>query len=118
MQAGIALSHEQRRDPDAMYNRVSKDDLQSLLTSIEWDEYFTALGAPSSVYKRLVVTSKKYLQDLDGVIKGMSAMEFDHYLQWRAYISLGTTLGSDHLELYLNYIRAIYGIDRPVTAHP
>ncbi len=69
-----------RRDPNQVYHKISVKDLAALSPSIDWPNYFAAMGAPS--FTDLNVSVPEFFKALDVVLKNSSVAELKTYLRW------------------------------------
>ena len=69
------------RDPHANYNKMSIADLQKLVPSIQWNDYFNALGVAQ--IKDISVSQKESLIEAGNIIATEPLVAQIAYLQWK-----------------------------------
>jgi endothelin-converting enzyme/putative endopeptidase len=70
-----------RRDPNKIYHRMPVKDLAALTPSINWNKYFSAIGAP---VETLNVAVPEFFKALDSQLKSVSLDDWKVYLTWHA----------------------------------
>ncbi len=79
--AKAAYDQVKLRDPHANYNKMSIADLQKLVPSIHWNDYFKALGVAQ--IKDISVSQKESLIEAGNVIATEPLTAQIAYLQWK-----------------------------------
>ena len=79
--ATVQKSREDRRDPATMYNKVDRPGLVKSTPSMAWDDYFKDIGFPQ--INDISVTSPKYFEGLEAVIKDAKPAVLQNYLVWQ-----------------------------------
>lgn len=79
--ATVSKSREERRDPAGMYNRVDRAGLEKLAPGIDWAVYFNGLGSPKLT--DISVTSPKFIEGVDAIVKRESPEALRAYLTWQ-----------------------------------
>jgi len=69
------------RDPHANYNKMTVDELQNLVPSIQWNSYFSALGLIT--VSELSVSQKEPLIEAGKIIQTETLSAQIAYLQWK-----------------------------------
>jgi endothelin-converting enzyme/putative endopeptidase len=87
-----ALDRVSRRDPNAIYNKMSRAELTAMNTAFAWDSYLTATGAPQ--FANINVTEPKFFKGIDEVIAATSLEELKTYLRWHVIHAAAPTLSS------------------------
>jgi putative endopeptidase len=70
-----------RQDRKNLENRFTRDQLQLLVPSFAWGDYFREIGAPSSPY--YVVTVPQFFRNLENLLRSTSLEDWKSYLRWR-----------------------------------
>ncbi len=89
--ARASKSRVERRDPKGMYNKVDRPGLATLAPTLGWDAYFQKLGAEHVV--ELSVTSPKFFEGLDAIVRGEKAEALREYLTWHVLRVAAPRLG-------------------------
>ena len=74
-------SREERRDPATMYNKIDRPGLKAKAPTFAWDAYFKDLGF--SNVNDISVTSPKYIEGLESLLKGEKPEVLQRYLAWQ-----------------------------------
>ena len=77
--AKASMSRVQRRDPNAIYHRMSKQELQALSPAFPWDAYFAALGVKVD---SLNVAVPGFLSAVNDLVTHESLLSWRAYLRW------------------------------------
>jgi putative endopeptidase len=78
--ANASLNVVDRRDPYKVYHRTTPASLRTLVPSIDWDDYFTALGGKPGEW--LNVTEPQAFQQVEALLKTESLADIKTYLRW------------------------------------
>lgn len=74
------LDRVERRDRRKTYNPMSVVDLQKLVTTNNWNNYFDKIGFKN--LDSVVVSQPKYLIELDRIIKDSKLEDLKAYMRW------------------------------------
>ncbi|MGO9516471.1 MAG: M13 family metallopeptidase [Candidatus Korobacteraceae bacterium] len=80
--AKASMDNVTRRDPKAIYNKRSLQDLKAAVPDFGWDEYLQLMGAPSVPF--YIVSTPKILDAVEQQIKTRSSQDLQAYLRWWA----------------------------------
>lgn len=69
------------RDPEGRYNKYKVEELKTLAPSIDWAAYLNALGAKTD---EVIVSTPKFLEQVEAVLNTMPAETWRNYLTWHA----------------------------------
>ena len=101
-----SLSRVEMRDPDRMYNKHSRTELQKLTPNFSWDNYFDAAGAPA--FDSLNVGMPDFIAGLNKVILNADLSTIKDYLRWKVIHGSASMLSSDldaeNFNFYSNYL--------------
>lgn len=81
---------EERRDPQANYNKMSMDQLSRLTPSIDWRAQFQALGVPP--VDSVVVGQPEFFIAADSAVAAVPLETWKAYLRWALVSSFAETL--------------------------
>ena len=87
------LDRVERRDSRKTYNPMSVADLQKLMPSVNWNNYFTGIGLKN--LDSLNVSQPKYLTALDGILKANKVNSWKAYLRWTALNGAASKLSTE-----------------------
>lgn len=83
----------QRRDSRLSYNPMSVSGLQSLMPSVDWKKYLSAVGIPK--IDSLIVTQPKYLSALNQILEEKKIDTWKAYLKWTLLNNTSGQLSTD-----------------------
>jgi endothelin-converting enzyme/putative endopeptidase len=78
--AKASLTRVERRDPDKLYHKITRQQLETLSPSFQWNSYFTKVGLP--VLQSLNVTSPEFFKALSGELETQNLESWKAYLRW------------------------------------
>ena len=97
--AAIAKSRVERRDPQAMYNRIDLGGLKARSKRIDYGAYLQALtmkaANPSlglAPFSKINVTSVAYFEKLNDVVAELTPEELANYLTWHVLHAMSSAL--------------------------
>jgi putative endopeptidase len=80
--AKASMDNVTRRDPKAIYNKRSLQQLKAAVPDFGWDEYLQLMGAPSVPF--YIVSTPAFLDALEQQVKTRSPQDWQAYLSWWA----------------------------------
>lgn len=80
----------QRRNPLLSYNKRSIQDLQEMMPSFNWADYFNKIGVENM--DTVIVSEPKYISSLESTLKDFSPEDWRHYLKWTVLDRAATQL--------------------------
>jgi len=78
--AQASLTRVERRDPNKIYHKMTRDELQALSPSFSWDGYFTEIGLPGT--KSLNVAVPDFVKGMEAELKAEDLANWKVYLRW------------------------------------
>ena len=75
-----SLDRVSRRDPEKIYHRMSRQDLEKLEPAFRWNQYFTDSGAPA--FQSINVSWPDFFKAVNGAIESASLDDWKTYLRW------------------------------------
>jgi putative endopeptidase len=91
--AGASRTMEQRRDPQANYNKMSIDSLSRLTPAIDWEKQIAALGIPP--VDSVVVGQPEFYARLDSTLVSVPIDSWKEYLRWNLINTFANRLSKD-----------------------
>jgi endothelin-converting enzyme/putative endopeptidase len=76
-----SMDRVQRRDPNAIYHKMSTAELTKLAPTFAWNRYFTDAGAPP--VKSLNVAVPGFFQGMDKLVNSTSIDRLKTYMRWQ-----------------------------------
>lgn len=99
--AKAAYDNIQLRDPHANYNKMSVEELQTLVPEINWTDYFNYLGL--SNIDAISISQKEHLQEV-GKIFALESLDVQKtILEWNVINSAASYLSDDIEELNFEF---------------
>ena len=90
--AKASLSSVEMRDPEAMYHKMSVEDLKKEYAQLDWDAFFKTIGAD---VKQLNVGVPSHLKETEAIINSESLDALKNYLKWDVLSGAASTLSDD-----------------------
>ena len=78
--AKASLTRVERRDPNKVYHKMTREQLQALSPSFAWDRYFADIGLPGT--KSLNVAVPEFVKGMDAELKAEDLASWRVYLRW------------------------------------
>jgi putative endopeptidase len=78
--ANGSLDRVSRRDPEKVYHRIARQELEKLSPTFGWPRYFAASGAPE--FRSLNVAWPDFFKSMDATLGKFSLAEWKTYLTW------------------------------------
>jgi putative endopeptidase len=75
-----ALDQTNRRDPQKVYHKMSKQELTALSPTFNWNVYFEGVGAPK--FDSLNVDEPDFIKQMETVVNTFSLDDWKTYLRW------------------------------------
>ena len=96
-----SMTRVRRRDPNAIYHRMSRQELQSLSPGFAWEKYFGALGLP--LVQSLNVAVPDFDKAVDAVIAAEELPSLQAYLRWHLVHAQARWLATPFVEEDFNF---------------
>ncbi|KAA6329217.1 Neutral endopeptidase [termite gut metagenome] len=110
--ATAAYDNVKLRDPYANYNKISVEELQKLVPSIDWSTYFAAVGLND--VKELSVSQKESLVEVGNIIASEPLDAQIAYLQWKIIDGAASYLSDDiYAQNFDFYGKTLSGKEEP-----
>jgi putative endopeptidase len=77
-----SLDNVSRRDPEKVYHKMSKAELEQLAPAFHWNEYFAAVGTPQ--FQSLNVAWPDFFKAMSAALQTNSLDDWKTYLTWHA----------------------------------
>lgn len=75
-----SLDRVSRRDPEKVYHRMNKQELEKLQPAFRWNQYFTDSGAPA--FQDINVAWPDFFKAVNDAIESASLDDWKTYLRW------------------------------------
>jgi endothelin-converting enzyme/putative endopeptidase len=87
-----AFDAVKRRDPAAVYHKMSRAEAQALTPSFDWTQYLKGVGAPP--LDAINVTEPDFFKAFDAVVKATPVNDLRTYLRWQLVHASATVLSA------------------------
>jgi putative endopeptidase len=107
--AKASMTQIQLRDPEAVYNKKSMQELKQLTPDLQWDVYLTAAGIKG--IDKVVVGQPEFYKELNKDLKEVSVADWKTYLRWSLIHETAGKLSDDFINQSFDfYGKTLYGI--------
>jgi endothelin-converting enzyme/putative endopeptidase len=96
-----SLDRVSQRDPEKVYHRMSRQDLQALSPDFHWNQYFTDTGVPA--FQDINVSWPDFFKALNATVNSTSLEDWKTYLRWHLLHSEAVLLPTPFLEENFNF---------------
>lgn len=90
--AKASLGSVEMRNPEALYHKMSVEDLKKEYAKLDWDTYFNTIGAD---VKQLNVSVPTHLKEVETLINTESLDALKNYLKWNVLSGAASVLSDD-----------------------
>lgn len=91
--AKASFSATEQRDPESNYHKMTVEELQALIPTIDWKGYLSALGLENT--KELSVSQIEPIQEVAKLLEEVELKKHIAYLQWNLIDSAASSLSDD-----------------------
>jgi len=107
--AAHSMDRVERRDPLKTYNKFTKEELQKLCTSINWEGFFKA--AELNITEDLIVNQPAFIKNLDKAFKLFPIDTWKTYMKWHLINDMAENLSIEFEQQAFNfYSTTLYGV--------
>jgi putative endopeptidase len=99
--AQASLDRVSQRDPEKVYHKLTRQDLESLSGNFSWNAYFRDTGAPP--FQTLNVAWPDFFKGMDAQVKNNSLDDWKVYLTWHLLHSEARILPTAFAEENFNF---------------
>jgi len=99
--AKASLTRVQRRDPDAVYHRMSVAQLKTLAPNFEWESYFDNFGLAGK--GDINVATPDFFKELNGMMTAIPLADWKTYLRWHVINAAAPFLSSKFVDEDFNF---------------
>ena len=103
--AEASLNRVERRDPEKLYHKMSRSQLQALTPTFSWDGYFQDIGY--SNIDTIDVAVPKFFESLNGDLTAVPLDDWKTYLRWHLIDSAAPALSDPFVNEDFNFRGAI-----------
>lgn len=114
--ANLTVPDDQRRDTEALYNRMSIRELYTNVTDlIDWHQYLNQIFHNVSINltmdDQVIVYAPDFLRDLAELVKVTSKRTVANYMTWRIVMNRVSNMPQKYLDLRRQYNKVLFGTD-------
>lgn len=91
--ATASMTMVERRNPEAMYNKMGLDSLKGLCPSLNWDLYLGEIGLNN--LNEVIVAQPLFFKEVGNLLKKVSLDDWKTYLQWHLFHNSAGKLSPD-----------------------
>jgi len=111
--ASVQMKKEKTRDMVALYNKISLENLSSLMPDFSWDKYLETAGINN--IDGLVITQIDYTKALNEIIKETTLDDWKTYLYWKVLTANATYLTEAIDSEQFNFnSKVLRGVEEPL----
>ncbi|HEX8707747.1 MAG TPA: M13 family metallopeptidase [Pyrinomonadaceae bacterium] len=99
--AESSMTRVQRRDPNAVYHKMTVAELKTLTPAFSWESYFQKIGLRSA--GDVNVAQPGFFKDLDRLLTSIPLADWKTYLRWRLVDTAASALSSKFVEEDFNF---------------
>jgi putative endopeptidase len=99
--AEASLTRVERRDPDKLYHKMTRDELQQLTPNFSWEGYFTGVGYPS--IDNLNVAVPKFFEAASEDLQTVPVDDWKAYFRWHLVDATASGLPDAFVEEDFNF---------------
>ena len=99
--ASAALTRVARREPTAIYHKMSKKEFAALAPGFNWDSYFNDMKTPK--FDSVNVAVPDFVKGLQAELDAASLDDIKSYLRWQLIHSAAGLLSSDFVDEDFNF---------------
>ena len=108
--AKASMTNVQRRDPNAVYHKVTVDSLRRLSPGFDWGAYLAARGIAS--LDSINVAQPGFVQALDGLVAGVPLDTWKSYLRWNVVSEAEPMLGAAFADEDFRFSQVLSGAEQ------
>lgn len=105
--AKVSKTRVERRDPQALYNKLDRPALDQLSPKVDWSAYFKAIGLPAIA--DVNVTHKPYFEGVSRLLESVPADKWRRYLAWHIVHHSAKLLGKAFVDEDFKLEQALTG---------
>ncbi len=99
--AKVSLDRVSQRDPEKVYHKMTRQELEALGTGFRWSAYFRDAGTPP--FQSLNVSWPDFIKGMDAEIRGTPLNDWKTYLTWHLLHSEARMLPTPFVEENFNF---------------
>ncbi|WAR15723.1 NEP4-like protein [Mya arenaria] len=109
----FTIPQEDRRDSEALYNKMTIAELQQMIPNFEWVRYlqgiFSRVGLNIAESEEIVVYAPEYLANMATLVQETDKRTLANYLIWRIMMNRIENLPNKYRDLDSEYHKILYG---------
>ncbi len=106
--AKVSLTRVEKRDPYKLFHKLTREQLQALTPSFQWNVYFKTSNVPTAAIN---VTEPAFYKEVETLLKARSLADWKTYLRWHLALARARYLSSPFVQadfdFYSKYLRGV-----------
>lgn len=98
-----SLTPIEARNIPALYNPMDVNGIQALAPSMNWADYFMAVGADLSKADTMIVTQPKFLVEFNAVLNEIAMANIQDYLTWNVINQASNFLNNEMVQANFDF---------------
>ena len=111
--AKVSMDRVARREPENVYHKMTRQDLESLAPSFDWKAYFSTLGARD--VPGLNVAVPDFIKGVESLLKSQPLEGWKDYLRWQVARSASPLLGQKFVAASFEFYGKTLGGAREIS---
>src|SRR5579863_4951612 len=103
--AEASLNRVERRDPEKLYHKMTRAQLQTLTPDFSWDGYLQNIGYPD--IQTIDVAVPKFFESMNADLKSVSIEDWKTYLRWHLVDAAAPALSDPFVNEDFNFRGAV-----------
>jgi putative endopeptidase len=91
--AKASMTRVEQRNPEAVYHKMTINELETTAPDFKWKEYFVAVGLPKLA--SLNVSQPKFATEISSMVKSVPLDDWKTYLRWHIVLNGASILSND-----------------------
>ncbi len=105
--ANASMTNVQRRDPNAVYHKMTLAELQALAPAFDWSGYLAARGAPAVTFVN--VGQPEFFKAVNAMLASTPLADWKSYLRWNVVADASPVLSRAFVEEDFSFRRLLTG---------
>ncbi len=105
--AKVSKTRVERRDPQGLYNKLERDELNTLSPGLDWSAYFKGIGLADIT--DLNVTSKPFFKGMAELVGKVPVAKWRNYFAWHVLNGTAELLGKKFVDENFKMAQALTG---------
>ncbi len=99
--AKVSLDLVKRRDPEAIYHKMTRAEFEALAPSFKWSAYLKGVGAPA--FQSINVAVPEFFKGIEAQLKSRPLDDWKDYLRWQTVSAWSPLLAAKFVDLNFDF---------------